>query len=109
MKKNSLFLLLIALLLFFSCEKATCEENNTGSIMIHNDGAFLPNTTIDFYIGSRKLTSLNKNTVSVVISDISVGQNTIVYKLASGDTLFVDTVAINQCNTLQYFTSMYEP
>lgn len=110
MKKTIYLPLIFILSIFaFSCSKnkqADCEANHTGSIMIHNDGIFMPNVTADFYRGATKLASLTKGQMATV-DNIPIGSFVMTVKSGS-DTIYSfpsmpDT--ITQCATLHYYTS----
>lgn len=109
--KKFTFIFSVAILSIFtlSCgkdAKQDCEKNNTGSIMIHNDGSFMPTGTADFYRGSTKITSL-VNGASATINNIPVGVFTMTVKIGA-DTIYQNTFTpdtIKQCETAHHHTS----
>ncbi len=106
--KGFVYFTMIALAAFhFSCTKKSCESNNTGSIMIHNDGTFMPDGVADFYKGPTKLASVNKGE-TVTVDGIFVGEFTLTVKQGA-DTIYQDLDTINQCETTHHFTSVFLP
>lgn len=105
MKGIAFFSMLTLAVLQFSCTKKSCESNNTGSIMIHNDGTFMPDGVADFYKGPTKLASVNKGE-TVTVDGIFVGEFTLTVKQGA-DTIYQDLDTINQCETTHHFTSVY--
>lgn len=114
--KKTIPLLSITLLslLLFSCNKNSqkdCERNHTGSIMIHNDGTFMPSGTADFYLGSSKIASVAKGDM-VTVDNIPAGVVILTVKNGT-DTIYDDTFwpdTITQCQILHYYTSeRYNP
>ena len=109
--KNSIYILSILILsvLVFSCgknSKLDCEENNTGTILIHNDGTFMPDVTADFYHGSTKIASLAKGQTATV-DNLPAGSFIMTAK-DGADTIYSfssEPDTILQCQTLHYYTS----
>ncbi len=91
----------------FSCTKKSCEANNTGSIMIHNDGSFMPDGVADFYKGPTKLASVNKGETATV-DGIIAGEFTLTIKVGA-DTVYQDLDTIVQCEVSHYSTERFIP
>lgn len=91
----------------FSCgKKSDCSTNHTGSILIHNDGSFMPSGTADFYRGSTKLASVSKGS-SATVDNVPAGEFIMTVKIGA-DTIYNDIYqkdTIVQCETLHYYTS----
>lgn len=106
--KNAIYLCCIAILsvIQFSCGKSSkpaCEENNTGSIMIHNDGVCTFSGTTDFFIGTTKIASLAVGQMATV-DNLPVGEITLIWKESGGPTYFTDKDTIVQCAISHYST-----
>jgi len=107
-------LLFFASILFLSAfvlscgKKNNCATAHTGSIMIHNDGSYMPDGTANFYNGSKLLASVAKGN-TVTVDDIPIGQLIMTVKLGA-DTLYNDAFqpdTIVQCKTIHYYTSTH--
>lgn len=113
--KRPFSLLGAAILSFFvfACSKdktANCEKNHTGSVMIHNDGTYMPSGTADFYVGSTKIASVAKGDM-LTVDNIDIGPFTVTVKVGT-DTIYEDTFepdTVKQCSTLHYSTNKFLP
>lgn len=103
-------------LLLFSCGKSAsdCNSNHTGSVLIHNNGAYMPDgSTADFYLGSTKIASVVKGS-EVTVDNVPIGPFTVAVKIGA-DTIYVENDAhfildtVKQCATLHYYTDRYNP
>ncbi|MBK9329213.1 MAG: tail fiber domain-containing protein [Sphingobacteriales bacterium] len=107
MRKITYLSLIILPALLLSCSKKSCESNNTGSIMIHNDGTNMPDGVADFYKGPTKLASVNKGETATV-EGIFAGEFTLTVKQGA-DTIYQDVDTIIQCEVTHHTTSVYFP
>lgn len=108
MRKSYVTVLIAFSLLLLCCEsQKECEKLNSGSMMIHNDGSFMPDTICDFYKGVVKIASLAKGQMKT-INDLPGGEFTLTVKLGS-DTLYQDLDTIIACETSHYSTERYLP
>ncbi|MFN8236880.1 MAG: tail fiber domain-containing protein [Chitinophagales bacterium] len=107
MKRMVYFSMIAVAALQFSCTKKSCEANNTGSIMIHNDGSFMPDGVADFYKGPTKLASVNKGETATV-DGIIAGEFTLTIKVGA-DTVYQDLDTIVQCEVSHYSTERFIP
>ena len=117
MKKSLIAGIILSVsILIFSCGNDStkdCEKNNTGTVMIHNDGDFMPSGNADFYLGNTKIASVAKGSEATVDNipiglfkvTVKVGVDTIYEEDASHFTL--DTV--KQCLILHYSTDRWNP
>ena len=97
--KASLTIIVLSLFIFSCGKKSDCSSNNTGSVMIHNDGEFMPSGTADFYLGSTKIASVAK------------GAEVTVDKIGT-DTIYIDQYlpdTVKQCQELHYSTDKFLP
>ncbi|MEZ5024436.1 MAG: tail fiber domain-containing protein [Chitinophagales bacterium] len=85
----------------------SCEDANTGTITIKNDGDYMPSGNADFYIGTQKVATIAKGSEKTV-DGINVGTQQITIVVLP-DTIYTDMVTIAQCETLNYSTNEYQP
>ncbi|MBK9794078.1 MAG: tail fiber domain-containing protein [Sphingobacteriales bacterium] len=108
--KASLTIIVLSLFIFSCGKKSDCSSNNTGSVMIHNDGEFMPSGTADFYLGSTKIASVAKG-AEVTVDNISVGPFIVTVKIGT-DTIYIDEFlpdTVKQCQELHYSTDKFLP
>lgn len=108
--KASLTIVVLSLFVFSYGKKSDCSSNNTGSVMIHNDGEFMPSGTADFYLGSTKIASVAKG-AEVTVDNISVGPFIVTVKIGA-DTIYIDEFlpdTVKQCQELHYSTDRFLP
>lgn len=93
----------------FSCgKKNNCATEHTGSIMIHNDGSFMPTGTANFYNGSTLLASVAKGS-TITVDNVPIGKLIMTVKIGA-DTIYNDAFqpdTIVQCKTIHYYTSVH--
>lgn len=108
--KASLTIVILSLFVFSCGKKSDCSSNNTGSVMIHNDGDFMPSGTADFYLGTTKIASVAKG-AEVTVDNISVGPFIVTVKIGA-DTIYIDEFlpdTVKQCQELHYSTDRFLP
>lgn len=108
--KASLTIVVLSLFVLSCGKKSDCSSNNTGSVMIHNDGEFMPSGTADFYLGSTKIASVAKG-AEVTVDNISVGAFIVTVKIGA-DTIYIDEFlpdTVKQCQELHYSTDKFLP
>lgn len=108
--KQLLTIIIFSLFLFSCGKKSDCSSNNTGSVLIHNDGDFIPSGVADFYLGSTKIVSVAKG-AEAIADNIPVGPFIVTVKIGA-DTIYIDQYlpdTVKQCQELHYSTGRFLP